>query len=115
MVSCTSTSCFEDLMIYQSVIEVFACGSCCFNSISRVLLEFLKSISFSNDSIGIGKNKVIKPEFVICLILGKQSTGLFPNGQVIFVYFSGGNTRILRETSIGSSGPPLIAMVASSL
>jgi len=97
MVSCTSTSCFEYLMIYQSVIEVFACGSCCFNSMSRVLLAFLKSASCRKDSRGIGKNKVIKPEFVIYLILGKQSPGLLPNGQVIFVCFNGGNTRIFIE------------------
>jgi hypothetical protein len=65
---------------------------------SRVLLAFLKSISFSKDSIGIGKNKVTTPEFVICLILGKQSPGLLPNGHVIFVCFSGGNTLIFIET-----------------
>ena len=84
-------------MIYQSVVEVFACGSCCFNSMSRVLLASLKSISLRKDSIGIGKNKVIKPEFVICLILGKQSPGLLPNGHVMFVCFTGGNTLILIE------------------
>jgi hypothetical protein len=72
-------------MIYQSLIEVLACGSCYFNSISRVLLAILKSISSKIDSKGIGKNKVITPEFVICLIFGKQSTIWLPNGQINFV------------------------------
>jgi hypothetical protein len=31
--------------------------------------------------------------------LGKQSPGLLPNGQVMLVCFSGGNTRILIVTS----------------
>ena len=115
MVSWTSTSWFVHLTTCQSVIEVFACGTCYFNSISRDLLAFLKSVSFSKDSRGIGKNKVITPPFVICLILGKQSPGLLPNGQVMLVCFSGGNTRILIVTSWGGPAPPLIATVTTSL
>ena len=115
MVSWTSTSWFVYLMTCQSVIEVFACGICCFNSMSRVLLAFLKSVSFSKDSRGIGKNKVITPPFVICIILGKQSPGLLPYGQVIFFCLSGGNTRILIVTIWGAPVPPFISTVTASL
>ena len=115
MVSWTSTSWFVYLMISQSVIVVFAWGASCFNSMSRVLLALLKSVSLSKDSKGIGKNKVITPPFVICLILGMQSPGLIPNGQVMFVYFSGGNTRILIVTIRKAPNSPLIATVTTSL
>ena len=115
MVSWTSTSCLVYLMICQSVMVVFTCGTYCFNSMSRVLLAFLKSVSFSKDSNGIGKNKVITPPFVICLIFGMQSAGLPPNGQVMFVCFTGGNTRILIVNSWGAPTTPFIATLITSL
>ena len=95
MKSCSSNYVVVNLTTSQLVIEVFA-STCCNSLISRVLLTPWYWVSFIREERGIGKNNVSRPESVMDWILGRQSSGLLPKGQVIFLDF--GSTRILNGT-----------------
>jgi hypothetical protein len=62
---------------------------------------------------GIGKNNFSRPESVIDWILGRQSSGLFPKGHVVFLDL--GSTRIVKGTFRIFEGSPLRDIATVSL